>query len=109
MKFFYLAVLFCFSPILQVSATTPKSVTCTRTEYREEYIAGTKTNPGYVKSYEVDVVIPCGGQSQAEKIDDNDCSEGTVIGGLLGAGIALSSSRGKDRFGQCQLVEQQEL
>ena len=31
------------------------------------------------------------------KIDDNDCSEGSVIGGL-GAGIALSSSRGKDRF-----------
>ena len=42
--------------------------------------------------------IPCGGQSTAEKIDDNDCSEGSVIGGLLGAGIALSSSRGKDRF-----------
>ncbi len=75
MKFFYLALLFCFSPIIQVKATTPKSVTCTRTEYREEYIPGTKTNPGYVKSYEVDVVIPCGGQSQA-----------------------LSSSRGKDRF-----------
>jgi len=32
------------------------------------------------------------------KIDDNDCSEGSVIGGLLGAGIALSSTRGKDRF-----------
>ena len=98
MKLFNLALLFCFSPILQVSATTPKSVTCTRTEYREEYIPGTKTSPGYVKSYEVDVVIPCAGQSQAEKIDDNDCSEGTVIGGLLGAGIALSSSRGKDRL-----------
>ena len=98
MKFFYLALLFCFSPILQVSATTPKSVTCTRTEYREEYIPGTKTSPGYVKSYEVDVVIPCAGQRQAEKIDDNDCSEGTFIGGLLGAGLALSSSRGKDRF-----------
>ena len=98
MKIFYLALLFCFSPIVQVHATTPKSVTCTRTEYREEYIPGTKTTPGYVKSYEVDVVIPCGGQSKAEKIDDNDCSEGTVIGGLLGAGIALSSSRGKDRF-----------
>ena len=74
MKFFYLALLFCFSPIVQVNATTPKSVTCTRTEYREEYIPGTKSNPGYVKSYEVDVVIPCGGQSTAEKIDDNDCS-----------------------------------
>ena len=97
MKFFYLALLFCFSPIIQVTASTPKSVTCTRTEYREEYIPGTKSNPGYVKSYEVDVVIPCGGQSQAENIDDNDCSEGSVIGGILGAGIALSSSRGKDR------------
>ena len=98
MKFFYLALLFSFSPILQVNATTPKSVTCTRTEYREEYIPGTKSNPGYVKSYEVDVVIPCGGQNKAEKIDNNDCSEGSVIGGILGAGIALSSSRGKDRF-----------
>ena len=98
MKLFYLALLFCFSPIVQVNATPPKSVTSTRTEYREEYIPGTKTNPGYVKSYEVDVVIPCGGQNQAEKVDNNDCSEGTFIGGLLGAGLALSSSRGKDRF-----------
>jgi hypothetical protein len=89
-KFFYLALLFCLSPIHQVSATTPKSVTCTRTEYREEYIPGTKTSPGYVKSYEVDVEIPCAGHSKVEKIDNNDC--------LLGAGIALSSSKGKDRF-----------
>ena len=73
-------------------------MTCTRTEYREEYIPGTQSNPGYVKSYEVDVVVPCGNQTQAEKIDDNDCSEGSVIGGLLGAGLALSSSKGKDRF-----------
>ena len=97
MKFFYLALIFCFSPILQVSATTPKSVTCTRTEYREEYIPGTKSSPGYVRNYEIDVEIPCGGE-KANNIDDNDCSEGTVIGGLLGAGLALSSSRGKDRF-----------
>ncbi len=98
MKFFYLLFLFCFSPILQVNATTPSSVTCTRTEYREEYISGTKSSPGYVKSYEVDVVIPCDSQSQNEKIDDNDCSDGSIIGGILGAGIALSSSRGKDRL-----------
>ena len=98
MKFFYLALLLCFSSILQVKANSPKSVTCTRTEYREEYIPGTKTNPGFVKGYEVDVVIPCDGQTQADKIDNNDCSEGSVIGGILGAGIALSSSRGKDRF-----------
>ena len=61
MKFFYLAFLFSFIPSLQVYATTPKSVTCTRTEYREEYIPGTKSNPGYVRSYEVDIEIPCGG------------------------------------------------
>ena len=96
MKFFLLA-LFSFYPILQVKSSTPKSVTCTRTEYREEYIPGTKSNPGYVRNYEIDVEIPCGGEN-ARNIDDNDCSEGSVIGGLLGAGIALSSSRGKDRF-----------
>ena len=98
MKFFYLALFFCLSPIVQVNASTPKSITCTRTEYREEYIPGTQSSPGYVKSYEVDVIIPCGNKTKAEKIDDNDCSEGSVIGGILGAGIALSSSRGKDRF-----------
>ena len=98
MKFFYLTLLFCFSQIAQVNATTPKSVTCTRTEYREEYIPGTKSNPGFVKSYEVDVVIPCRGERKTEKIDYNDCSQGTFIGTLLGAGIALSSSRGKDKF-----------
>ena len=97
-KFIYLTFLFCFTPLLQVNASTPKSVTCTRTEYREEYIAGTKTNPGYVRSYEVDVVIPCTNESNAQKIDDNDCSEGSFIGGLLGAGIAFSTTRGKDRF-----------
>ncbi len=98
MKYFYLTFLFCFSPFPPVNATTPKSVTCTRTEYREEYIAGTKSNPGYVKSYELDIEIPCEGVTQAEKIDNNDCSQGSFIGSLIGAGIALSSSRGKDRF-----------
>ena len=97
MKYLFLAFYFGTFSFLQVGATTPKSVTCTRTEYREEYIPGTKSNPGYVKSYEIDVEIPCGGE-KAQKVDTNDCSEGSVIGGLLGAGIALSSSRGKDRF-----------
>ena len=98
MKYLYLTFIFCFSPFPRVNATTPKSVTCTRTEYREEYIPGTKSNPGYVKSYEIDIVIPCEGVTQAEKIDNNDCSQGSFIGSLIGAGIALSSSRGKDRF-----------
>ena len=94
---FLLFVLFSLSPFLQAKASPPKAATCTRQEYREEYIPGTQTSPGYVKNYVVDVEIPCGGK-QAQKVDDNDCSQGSVIGGLLGAGIALSSSRGKDRF-----------
>ena len=97
MRYLFLSLLFCLSPLPQLKASSPKYVTCTRTEYREEYIPGTKSNPGYVRSYEVDVEIPCDGKGAA-KIDDNDCREGSVIGGILGAGIALSSSRGKDRF-----------
>ena len=96
MKFFLLAI-FSFYPLLQIKASTPKSVTCTRTEYREEYIPGTKSSPGYVRNYEIDVVIPCEGE-KGQNSDTNDCREGSVIGGILGAGIALSSSRGKDRF-----------
>ena len=42
MKFFLLALL-SFYPFLQVKSSTPKAVTCTRTEYREEYIPGTKS------------------------------------------------------------------
>ncbi len=98
MKFYYLAKLFCLSPIFQVNATTPKSVTCKRTEYRDEYIPGSKSNPCYVKSSEVGVVIPCSGQSKAGMIDDNDYSKGSLTGAIIGAGIALFSSRGKYRF-----------
>tara|TARA_Y100000991_G_scaffold13548_1_gene9279 strand:+ start:160 stop:534 length:375 start_codon:yes stop_codon:yes gene_type:complete len=97
-KFLYLALIFCYSPIDKVNATTPRSLTCTSTEYKEEYIPGTNSKPGYVKSYEVDLVIPCPGERYAEEIDDNDCSQGSFIGSVLGAGIALSSSRGNDRF-----------
>ena len=71
MKFLVLA-LFSFYPFLQVvNSSTPKSVTCTRTEYREEYIPGTKSSPGYVRNFEVDVEIPCGGE-KSEKIKDNE-------------------------------------
>ena len=96
MKFLLFAIFF-FSPLLQANASTPKAATCTRREYREEYIPGTETNPGYVRKNHVDIEVPCGGQ-QAQKVDDNDCREGSVIGGLLGAGLTLSSTRGKDRF-----------
>ena len=84
-----------------------KSRTCYRSEYREEYVPGTEFDPGYVKSWKETLEVPCDpNDAVGSKIirktvveyDDNDCSEGTVIGGLLGGGLAGFGSRGKDRW-----------
>ncbi len=79
---------------------------CTRSEYREEYVPGSQDSPGYVRSWNETIEVPCNstgdtvkGITSSNRIEDtNDCSEGTLIGGLLGAGLATSSSRGKDRW-----------
>ena len=98
--------------------------TCFKSEYREEYIPGTEDDPGYVKSWKETVEVPCedtpthvhpdphpdvGHHSSRstgyrrhvtvyENVDTNDCSEGTIAGGLLGGGLAGFGSRGKDRW-----------
>tara|TARA_B100000242_G_C42872714_1_gene404981 strand:- start:266 stop:751 length:486 start_codon:yes stop_codon:yes gene_type:complete len=35
---------------------------------------------------------------KASKKDNNSCKEGSIIGGLLGAGVTMSATRGKDRW-----------
>ena len=87
-----------------------KSRTCYRSEYREEYVPGTEDNPGFVRSFKETVEVPCDPDDVAEgrvykrhvtvyeNVDTNDCSEGTVAGGLLGGGLAGFGSRGKDRW-----------
>ena len=102
--------------------------TCFKTEYREEYVPGTEDNPGYVKSYKDTIEVACertpqfnpnsdsnpdiGGRHPGrphhpsyrrhvtvyEDVDTNDCSDGTIAGGLLGGGLAGFGSRGKDRW-----------
>ncbi len=77
--------------------------TCTRNEYREEYVPGTKKSPGYVRHWNETVEVPCDSRTVKTNPtqnhgDTNDCSEGSLIGGLLGAGLATSGSRGKDRW-----------
>tara|TARA_B100000579_G_C22713990_1_gene795986 strand:- start:487 stop:894 length:408 start_codon:yes stop_codon:yes gene_type:complete len=84
------------------------SRTCTTNEYREEYIPGTRRDPGYVKTWEETVEVPCPEvNSTTDKInstttndnfDNNDCSEGKIAGGILGGGLATAISRGKDRW-----------
>ena len=83
------------------------SRTCTRNEYREEYVPGTRMDPGYVKKWEETVEVPCPGvqpminktnKTNNDDIDNNDCSEGKIAGGILGGGLATAISRGKDRW-----------
>ena len=85
------------------------SRTCFKTEYREEYIPGNEDSPGYVKSWKETIEVPCHDEDVArrtyrrhvtvyENVDTNDCSEGTLAGGLLGGGLATAISSGKDRW-----------
>ncbi len=83
------------------------SRTCIKNEYREEYVPGDKNSPGYVKSWNESLEVPCDSPSSGnsgslsnsqETVDNNDCSEGSLLGGILGAGLATSGSRGKDRW-----------
>ena len=92
-----------------------RSRTCTSNEYREEYIPGTRESPGYVRSWTEIVEVPCNSvihhrhrnnhknilgtkAKQEESIDNNDCKEGSIIGALLGAGLTMTGTRGKDRW-----------
>ena len=79
---------------------------CYRSEYSEEYIPGSEDNPGYVKSWKETIEYPCntpdvGSRRQViervRKVDDNDCTDGKIAGGILGgaAGAALSRDEGR--------------
>ena len=107
--------------IIALSACTPaiadeyqpgysSSRTCFREEYREEYVPGTSNDPGYVRSWQETIEYPCRRSRiertpenttrtrKYEEYDENDCSDGTIAGALLGGGLAGFGSRGKDRW-----------
>jgi hypothetical protein len=78
---------------------------CYRKEYREEYIPGNSRTPGYVSTYKERVEIPCDtrnlpptNQSEVGGTDDNSCIEGSVLGGIGGAGLGAALSRGDGRL-----------
>ena len=86
------------------------STQCFRDEYREEYVPGTQDKPGHVRHWTEKVEIPCrttpsarkpqapNDSSKAQKVDDNSCIEGSVIGGLLGTAAGAALSRGDGRW-----------
>ncbi|MAQ88888.1 MAG: hypothetical protein CMM03_03430 [Rhodopirellula sp.] len=92
---------------------------CYKKVYREEYVPGTMKNPGYVRTYKKRVKVPCETHNpnvgyypyQEQRysrpvyhtpapasVDNNDCSGGTVAGGILGGGAAAAMSRGEGRW-----------
>ena len=78
---------------------------CYKTVYREDYIPGTRDNPGYIKTYNETVAIPCRRkqkttviQQQQVLYDNNDCSDGKIAGAILGGGAAAAMSRGDGRW-----------
>jgi hypothetical protein len=83
-----------------------RTTQCFRDEYREEYIPGTKDRPGYVRNWTEKVEIACSDtpsrsstqKDQTADVDNNDCSQGSVIGGLLGAGLGAALSRKEGRW-----------
>lgn len=88
-----------------------KSTTCVKKIYREEYIPGTASNPGRVRSWYERKKVPCRGHASAPKrarrtqrpvwieprgdADDNSCIEGSIIGGIAGgaAGGTLATKK----------------
>ena len=82
------------------------SKTCYRETYREEYIPGTREDPGFIKTYNELIEVPCRNDRYADPVirretvveyDDNDCTDGKVAGALLGgaAGAAMSRDDGR--------------
>ena len=81
---------------------------CFRYVYKEQYIPGNAISPGYVKSYNEKVSIPCYGRRKVfthyhHKIELQTsyvkyksvpkCTGSTMLGGLIGGGIAASLSK----------------
>ena len=86
------------------------SKSCYRSEYREEYVPGTEDAPGYVRSWKETIEFPCE-RNRATitrptrtvvenhyEVDNNDCTDGKIAGGILGGAAGAALSRGDGRW-----------
>ena len=82
------------------------SKTCYRETYREEYVPGTKEDPGFIRTYNELIEVPCRSKISDPVIrretvveyDDNDCTDGKVAGAVLGGGLGAAISRDDGRW-----------
>ena len=74
--------------------------TCYKEVYREEYIPGTKDNPGRIRTWFEEKEVPCErgtrpwrnpenttGPGPIIEEDENSCVEGSILGGIIGGGL----------------------
>ena len=77
---------------------------CFKEVYREEYIPGTKNNPGRVRRWTETKRVPCEdnhgvtGSGEYAPMDDNSCVEGSILGGIAGAAAGAALSRDDGRW-----------
>ena len=109
-----LAALLALTPVSALAdeyqAGYSSSKSCYRSEYREEYVPGTEDSPGYVRSWKETIEFPCERNratiitprrtvvERHYEVDDNDCTDGKIAGGILGGGLAAAVSRGDGRW-----------
>ena len=76
------------------------SQTCWKSVYKEEYVPGTRENPGYVTSSNEYIEVPCEKDKSIskQKVDNNDCTDCKIAGALLGGGAGAAMSRGDGRW-----------
>ena len=102
MKIFIISLLFLLHSPLRAHESSFYSYEkdeCFRTIYKEKYIPGDSLNPGYVRSWEEQINIPCGNNQtrKTEKIENNISKVKTkkcngTLGALVGGGVAASLS-----------------
>ena len=71
-----LAVLLALTPVSALADVNDRSFqsgysasrTCFKTEYREEYVPGDLDNPGYVKSWNETLEVPCNGDTAEGRV-----------------------------------------
>ena len=71
-------------------------------------VPGTADNPGYIKSWNETIEVPCGDRTTSSRTtirrhttveyDTNDCSDGKIAGALIGGGAGAAMSRGEGRW-----------
>ena len=109
-----LAALLALTPVSALAdeyqAGYSSSKSCYRSEYREEYVPGTEDSPGYVRSWKETIEFPCE-RNRATitrptrtvvenhyEVDNNDCTDGKIAGGILGGAAGAALSRGDGRW-----------